>query len=184
MIFDYEGYELKLVQKRACKDGSAHLFSFIYKFYSPVTKYFYILHADYHEGDFFAVKFYCKKDRHSDFKYSKIINKGDVGNILMTCVKVIPLLLNDYPEASFGFIGSRTVDEISRKVESFINNQRFRIYRQLIPLKFGEKTFAHFAYEQISGYLLINRRCDDIKGKEKELIRMLAATYNNLPDIR
>jgi hypothetical protein len=99
----------------------------------------------------------------------------------MTCVKVIPLLLNDYPEASFGFIGSRTVDEISRKVESFINNQRFRIYRQLIPLKFGQKTFAHF--EQISGYLLINRRCDDIKRKEKELIRMLAATYNNLPDI-
>jgi hypothetical protein len=160
---------------------AARLFSFIYKFYSPVTKYFYILHADYHEGDFFAVKFYCKKDRHSDFKYSKIINKGDVGNILMTCVKVIPLLLNDYPEASFGFIGSRTVDEISRKVESFINNQRFRIYRQLIPLKFGQKTFAHF--EQISGYLLINRRCDDIKRKEKELIRMLAATYNNLPDI-
>ena len=101
----------------------------------------------------------------------------------MTCVKVIPLLLNDYPKASFGFIGSRTVDEISQKVESFINNQRFRIYSQLIPLKFGEKTFAHFAYEQISGYLLINRRCDDIKGKEKELIRMLSATYNNLPDV-
>lgn len=101
----------------------------------------------------------------------------------MTCVKVIPLLLIDYPEASFGFIGSRTVDEISQKVESFINNQRFRIYRQLIPLKFGEKTFAHFAYEQISGYLLINRRCYDIKEKEKELMRMLATTYNNLPDI-
>lgn len=114
------------VQKRACKDSSAHLFSCIYKFYSPVTKYFYILHADYHEGDLFAVKFYCKKERHSDFKYSKIINKGDMGNILMTCIKVIPLLLNDYPEASFGFIGSRTVDETSRKVESYINNQRIR----------------------------------------------------------
>ena len=101
----------------------------------------------------------------------------------MTCVKVIPLLLNDYPDASFGFIGSRTVDELSLKVESFINNQRFRIYRQLIPLKFGEKTFAHFAYEQISGYLLINRRCGNIDEKERELIMMLAATYNNLLDI-
>jgi hypothetical protein len=100
----------------------------------------------------------------------------------MTCVKVIPLLLNNYPQASLVY-RSRTVDEISRKVESFINNQRFRIYSQLIPLKFGEKTFAPFSYEQISGYLLINRRCHDIKGKEKQLIRMLAATYNNLPDI-
>jgi len=74
----------------------------------------------------------------------KLFNKGDVGNILMTCVKVIPLLLNDYPEASFGFIGSRTVDEISRKVESFINNQRFRIYRQLIPLKFWPEDLCSF----------------------------------------
>ncbi|MGN6530349.1 MAG: hypothetical protein ACTHK0_01170, partial [Ginsengibacter sp.] len=73
-----------MFKKESVKTAGAHLFSFIYKFYSPVTKYFYILHADYHEGDFFAVKFYCKKDRHSDFKYSKIINKGDVGNILMT----------------------------------------------------------------------------------------------------
>ena len=183
MTFDYEGYDIKLVQKRPCKDGSAHLFSLIYKFYSPVTKYFYILNADYHEGDFFAVKFYCKKDRHSDFKYSKIINKGDIGNILITCAKAIPLLLKDNPQASFGFIGSRTVDEASQKVESFINNQRFRIYKQLIPLKFGEQTFAHFAYEQLSGYLLINRHCGDIAEKEKELIKMLAATYNNLPDI-
>ncbi|HEY5465253.1 MAG TPA: hypothetical protein VIJ95_18470 [Hanamia sp.] len=80
-------------------------------------------------------------------------------------------------------IGSRTVDEASQKVESYINNQRFRIYRQLIPLKFGDKTFAPFAYKQLSGYLLINRNCGDIKVKEEKLINMLAATYNNLPDI-
>lgn len=101
----------------------------------------------------------------------------------MTCLKVIPLLLKDYPAASFGFIGSRTVDQASQKVEALNNNQRFRIYRQLIPLKIGEKTFAHFVYEEISGYLLINRNFKDVEQKEKELSRMLAATYNNLPDI-
>jgi hypothetical protein len=37
VIFDFEGDELKLIQKRRCKDGRAHLFSFIYKFYSPVS---------------------------------------------------------------------------------------------------------------------------------------------------
>ena len=183
MNFDYDGYQLKFIQKKACKDGSAHLFSLIYKFYSPVTKYYYILHADYHKGDFFAIKFYCKKDRHSEFKYSKIINRGDVGNILMTCVKVIPILLKDYPTASFGFIGSRSIDELSQKVEPYINNQRFRIYSNLIFLKFGEKTFAHFSYVQFSGYLLVNRQNGDIKIKEKEFVKMLSATYNNLLDI-
>ena len=128
MNFDYEGYELKFIQKKPCKDGSDHLFSLIYKFFSPVTRYIYILHADYHRDDFFAIKFYCKKDRHSDFKYSKIINKGDIGNILMTCIKIVPILLNVFPNASFGFIASRSIDDATQKVESYINNQRFRIY--------------------------------------------------------
>ena len=183
MNFDYEGYELKFIQKKPCKDGSDHLFSLIYKFFSPVTRYIYILHADYHRDDFFAIKFYCKKDRHSDFKYSKIINKGDIGNILMTCIKIVPILLNDYPNASFGFIASRSIDDATQKVESYINNQRFRIYSYLIFLKFGEKTFAHFTYNQISGYLLVNRLCGDIKVKEKELVEMLSGTYTNLLDI-
>lgn len=183
MNFDYEGYELKFIQKKACKDSSAHLFSLIYKFFSPATNYFYILTADYHEGDFFAIKFYCKKDSHSDFKYSKIINKGDIGNILITCVNIVPILLKEYPNASFGFIASRSIDETSQKVESYINNQRFRIYTELILLKFGEKTFAHFSYFQFSGYLLINRKCGNIKIKEKELVEMLSSTYNNLIDI-
>ena len=183
MSFESDGYELKFIQKKPCRDGSAHLFSLIYKFFSPKTKYYYILTADYHEGNFFAVKFYCKKDSHSDFKYSKIINRGDVQNILITCIKLIPILLKNYPDASFGFIASRSIDEISQKVESYINNQRFRIYSDLVPLKFGEKTFAHYTYDLSSGYLLINRKCEDIKEKEKELVEMLSITYNNLLDI-
>ena len=183
MNFNYEGYDLKFIQKRPCNDSSAHIFSLVYKFFSPVTKYFYILHADYHQHDFFAIKFYCKKDRNSEFKYSKIINRGDIGNILMSCVKVIPILLNDYPGASFGFIASRSIDETSQKVESYINNQRFRIYSYLIFRKFGEKTFAHFTYPDFSGYLLVNRKCADINIKEKELVELLSGTYNNLLDI-
>gem|GEM_PF-3174736 len=73
MIFDYPGYDLQFIQKRRIKDGSAHLFSFLYKFYSPVTELQYVLTADYHEGDFFAIKFNAKMHRKSDFKYSLCI---------------------------------------------------------------------------------------------------------------
>ena len=83
LTFDCEGYELKFIQQDYCADGSAHLFSRIYKFYSPVTKYFYVVRAEYHEEDVFGIKFYCKKDRGDVLKYSKIVNKGDVGNILL-----------------------------------------------------------------------------------------------------
>lgn len=183
MTFNYPGYKLSFIQKRKCRDNSAHLFTLVYKFYSPVTRYFYILNADYHEGDVFAIKFYCKKDRHSDYKYSKIINKGDAGNILVTCAYVIPNLLKEYPSASFGFTGSRTVDVRSNKVEPFQNNQRFRTYKYLIALKFAAKTFAHFAYEKISSYLLVNKKNADIEAKERELVKMFAEIYINLPGI-
>lgn len=184
MTYNYEGYGLKFIQKRFCKDGSDHLFSLVFKFYSPVTKLWYILIADYHNGDVFAVKFYAKMHRKSDFKYSKIINKGDLGNILITCLKIIPLLMKDYPNASFGFIGSRTYDKVSKKLENYKRTQRFNIYRDLVQKKIGTKTFEHFEYEEISGYLLINRNNGvSILHKEALLKTMFANTYTNLLDV-
>jgi hypothetical protein len=182
--FDYSGYSLKFVQKKPCKDHSNHLFSLIYKFYSPVTKYIYILHADYHKENVFAIKFYAKKDRNSDYKYSRLTNKGDVGNILITCLKAVPIILQDYPEASFGFIGSRTIDKESYTVEDYRNNQRFRIYKRVVEQKIGFNVFGHYVYEDISGYLLINKLTkQDTDSKEKAIIKMFEETYQNLPDL-
>ena len=167
MIFNYSGYDLNFIQNKPCRDSSSHLFTSVFKFYSPVTRYFYILNADYHQEDVFGIKFYAKKDSHSDFKYNKIINKGDLGNILVTCARVVPILLQKYPTASFGLIGSRTVDDNSKKVENYSNNQRFKIYKYLISTKFGIQTFEHFEYQAISGYLLVNKKNNDIPQKER-----------------
>lgn len=181
MNFDYPGYNLKFIQKRKCNDLSAHLFTIVYKFYSPVTKYNYIVNADYHEEDVFAIKFYCAKDKRSDYKYNKIVNKGDLGNILMSCVKLVPILLKDYPTASFGFCGARSVDSKSKKAEKLINTQRFRVYKEIVSLKFGTRTFSHYEYEQISSYLLINNSNETIS--EKKIKKMFCSTYIHLPDL-
>jgi hypothetical protein len=180
--FNYPGYNLKFIQKSNCKDKSAHLFTIVYKFFSPITKYNYIINADYHEEDVFAIKFYCAKDKRSDYKYNKIVNKGDLGNIFISCAKVVPLLLLDYPNASFGFCGARTVDFKSKKVENYINNQRFRIYKNIVSMKFGTMTFTHYEYEQISSYLLINNKSNVIIS-EKNIKKMFSSNYNNLPDL-
>jgi hypothetical protein len=178
--FDSPGYELKYVHKQPNNYGDAHLFTLVFKFYSDKTKYNYVLRADYHSGDVFALKFYCKKDKKSEFKYSKLVNKKDVSNILITCLKAVPILLESYPTASFGFIGSRIIDVKSKKVENYSNTQRFRTYKKLIAEKIGTETFLHVEYEQISGYLLVNRACDDLESKERALVKMFADTYNDL----
>lgn len=184
MTFDYPGYDLHFIQKESSKDHSAHEFTYVYKFHSPVTGYHYIVRAEYHAEDVFAIKFYCKKDRHSDYKYSKITNKGDLGNILKTCVKLVPLLLKTHPTSSFGFVGSRTLDRASRKVENYNNNQRFRVYKYIAGETLGTETFEHIEYPEISGYLLINHNSGSaVAAKELAIKRMFSQTYNNLPDI-
>lgn len=182
MNFNFPGYDLKFIQKTNCKDKSPHLFTIVYKFYSPVTKHSYIINADYHEENVFAIKFYCSKDKRSVYKYNKIVNKGDLGNILITCAKVVPVLLKSYPTASFGFCGARSIDFKSRKVENYINNQRFRIYKRIVSIKFGTVTFTHYEYEQISSYLLINNS-NEVALQEEKIRKMFSTTYHNLPDL-
>jgi hypothetical protein len=183
LIFDYQGYELNFIQKKRCRDNSAHLFTIIYKFYSPITGLIYIVNAEYHLEDIFSIKFYPKQYRHSDFKYNRITNKGDLGNILVTCAKLIPILLQEYPTASFGFISSRTVDKNSKKTEPLYINQRFKVYRYFASIKFGTKTFEHFEYPKISGYLLINKFNTPIDKKERAITKMFLTTYTALPDL-
>lgn len=78
--------------------------------------------------------------------------------------------------------GARSID-LKHKVEDYERNQRFRIYRILIAAKFGTQTFAHYEYDHLSSYLLVNRLCGDVYTKERELVRMFIQTYNDLLDV-
>lgn len=183
MIFNSAGYTLRFIQKQTCKDNSDHLFTLIYKFRSPVTGYAYILRAEYHQEHVFAIKFYAQQDSHSDYKYSRIINKGDVYNILITCLSCIKLILKEYPDASFGFIGARSIDFISGRAEGYENTQRFRVYSNIVESTIGGQTFEHFLYEPVSGYLLINKAAKEVSHKEVLIRQMFTRTYNNILDL-
>jgi hypothetical protein len=182
--FNFHGYELKFIQRDRCKDSSAHIDSHIFKFFSIVTKYHYIIRAEYHEQDVFAVKFYCKKDRKSDYKYSRIINKGDVGNIVISCLNVVPILLQNYPTASFGFIGARTYDPKKKVFEPLENTQRFKVWSYVVERKIGINTFKHLTFPQASGYLLLNRNSPEVETQKEDLIKgMFLDTYSDFPDL-
>ena len=142
-----------------------------------------MVRADYHEEDVFAVKFYCKKDKRSDFKYSKVINRGDVGNILISCLLVIPVILKQYPNASFSFIGAPTLDPFAEKLEHAVQNQRYRIYATVASKRIGTITFLHREYPHISGYLLLNNSCENLNQKEAAIKAMFQRTYNNVHDL-
>lgn len=181
-------YELKFIQKDKCKDGSDHLFTYVYKFFCKETKLHYIIRAEYHNENIIALKFYCKKDRGSKYKYNKIINKGSftsVIKILGTCTALIPDLLEKHPDCSVGLCSARSIDFTNPKklTENLQNNQRFRIYSQFIQDRIGNKTFTHIEYPSISSYMLINNNIDNIDQKEKQIKEMFERTYQTIPDI-
>lgn len=180
-MLDRTGYPLKFIQKDRCKDNSAHKSTYIYKFYSPKTKLNYIIRCEYHLEDVFAIKFYCKKDKKSDLKYSLLVNRGDVANILITCLKVIPILLQKIPNASFAIIGAPRIDKIYEEPSS--NNVRFRVYSAIAKAKIGRVMFSHYHNEHISGYLLVNNHVDNVEAKKMAIQKMFTETYNEIGPI-
>lgn len=112
------------------------------------------------------MKFYVQQHSKSDFKYHKITNKGDVGNILMTCLLAVLILLQKYPKSSFAFMASPSIDPKTNKVEPLTKNQRFKTYTYVVSQKIGTETFEHIIYEHISGYLLLNRKAQQMEAKE------------------
>ncbi len=45
MTFDFPGYDLRFIQCDRSHDDSAHLKSYIFKFFSPITRYHYVVKA-------------------------------------------------------------------------------------------------------------------------------------------
>lgn len=180
MLDSTQPFDLKFVQKeKASQERDVFDYALVYRFYTDRTDRYqrlkYILRVEAFE-DVFAIKFYAARDRKLDDKYNRIIKAHDYKNalrIFCTCASIVPKLLSEHPNASFAVNGAESLDLESDKMESRNKNQRFRIYRTMALNLFGRKTFEHVQYEEVSSYLLINRRnCSDINEKAEHIKQM------------
>lgn len=136
-----------------------HIFSFFA--YSKKYKCFfkYIIRAEKYQ-DCFAIKYYCARSKHSDYKYSRVLNlfsATETKRIMETCASVIPIILNIYPDVSFVFNGSRTQD-LGNYVENPFRTQRYRIYIELVRRLFGNEVFDIRYFDDSSSCIFVNRR--------------------------
>lgn len=182
-MLDFKGYDIQYVQKSSPSISEDFLFAEIYKFFAKdrsrenkdenKDKLKYIIRAEMFEMDVIAIKFYPARYRKLDDKYSRLTNQNDAIRIIFTCATVLPILLEKYPNASFIFNSSRTIDIYRDKIEAPEKNQRFRIYSYVTDATVGRKTFTHFAFESISSYLLVNKRNFKDVNKAKEDIKLM-----------
>ena len=161
-------YELKYIQKDcfgkqdATNPELTHIFSF-FAYSEKYSSYFkYIVRAEKYQ-DCFAIKYYCTRVKHSEYKYSRVLNlfsAPEVRRIMVTVASVIPIILSKYPAASFAFNGSRTYDR-NNYVEGLQNTQRYRIYIELVRRLFGETQFYITHYDESSACIFVNRSAND-----------------------
>ena len=158
MIITNKAYPLKFIQRKQKWFKSPYISRYIFTFISSRKRLHFVIEIDEFEYNFFAIKFYPKQLKRSADKYNLITNNGDIIRILLSCASSIPIILEKNKLASFGFIGSRSKSKKNRLfVESFHQNKRYRVYSALIQEVIGDKIFDHFEFNNLSGYLLLNK---------------------------
>ena len=185
LSLDMEPYILRLIQidrKRDTSNGDPAI-THVYTFFAKSSKYNslfkYIVRAEKYD-DCFAIKYYCSRCKHSEYKYSRVLDlfsAVETKQIMKTCASVIPEILKQYPNASFAFNGSRTYDQ-ANYVEGPHKTQRYRIYTELVRRLFGEKVFHITHFDDSSSCLFINRKVNpDIEAAIIRIYDMFADIY-------
>lgn len=178
-------YNLRHIQidrKRDVSNGDPEI-THVYSFFAESSKYDslfkYIVRAEKY-NDCFAIKYYCTRCKHSEYKYSRVLNLFsaiETKRIMETCASVIPDILRRYPDSSFVFNGSRTYDR-SDYIEGPYKTQRYRIYMELVRRLFGEKIFHISYYDDSSSCIFVNRSANkDVEMAKKRIFDMFADIY-------
>jgi len=163
---------------KVCKNqayGKSFLYeTTIYRFTTPVARY--TVELERYHYDIFIIKFYRTKDGKNKNKFNIITNENNCTRIILTCIRILLSVLEDYPAASFGFVGANTIKTESGYVENKRNTKRFRVYKTAMENLVGEQLFHHSMDEFHSTYLMVNSKNEspiEILEKAKKMFEKL-----------
>jgi len=128
----------------------------IYSFRTEL--YPYLIEVERYPYNIYALKFYRRLHKGNKERFNLLSYEGKCSRIVGTCFSIFLDIYNKNPLASFGFVGSNTIDKSKGIIESKKETKRFRIYRQAVFNYFGEQTFSHFADRANSVYLAISNK--------------------------
>lgn len=179
-------FEPYFVQIEKYKGGSLpYQYAYIYKLYAYSKKFNaifkYIIRAEAH-NECFAIKFYCSRAKHSDFPYSKILDifsSVEVKKLLFGVSKVILMILEKIPTASFCFNGART-NVANFYTETMDETKRYRVYIELLKRFIGEEKIKIEIFPKISSCILINKNANnkDTSVTKNQILNYMTAMYD------
>lgn len=128
----------------------------IYSFRTP--SYPYLVEVERYKHNIYVLKFYRRINKRNKERFNLLSNEGKCSRIIGTCFSIFMDIYSKNPLASFGFVGSHTIDRSKKIIEPKAETKRFRIYQSAVLNYFGEETFSHFADPSHSVYLAVSNK--------------------------
>jgi len=176
-MFD-TAYTFHLIDHKKVSVDGPHVCTWKYNFRSHRRRY--IVEVEKYRGPVYVIKYYANCHAASLNKYNLLLNDEKPAPIIRTCIEIMLNLYHTDPMASFGFVGSHSINKMHNGQfveEEKGNTQRFRIYQTLMFNFFGTSTFEHTRSVKHSAYLLINRPHYPIEEFKKAAEGMFATLY-------
>jgi hypothetical protein len=176
-MFD-TAYPFHLIDHRDLPVGGSQLAIWKYNFRSYRRRY--IIEIELYAGPVYVIKYYANCHASSAQKFNLLLKDEKPAPIIRTCINVMLAVYQRDPLASFGFIGSHSVNKENKGQtieEQKTNTQRFRIYQTLMFNFFGTGTFEHAQSVKHSAYLLINRNHHPVDQFKLQAETMFANLY-------
>jgi hypothetical protein len=137
-------------------DPALHIKTYLYKIDTPAGKY--MVHLEEYVRDTYIIKFYPIRFKKYPNKFQLLSRDNVMQGVVSTSLQIFIQQLARRPNASLGFIASASIIGAAKEDQS--NNQRFRIYKQVMENLFGTATFIHFSDMANSAYLMVNKAND------------------------
>ena len=134
-------------------DPSFHIKTYVYRVVTPAGNY--IVHLEEYIRDTYVIKFFPARFKRYDNKFHMVSNDKVMQGVLGTALQIFVGCLKTNNRASLGFVATASI--LGQFKEARENNQRFRIYKQIMQNFFGLETFTHFVDTSNSAYLMANR---------------------------
>jgi hypothetical protein len=157
-------------------DCSFHVKTYVYRI--KTGRGTYIAHLEKYIHDFNVIKFYPVRYKRYPDRFNRTTNDKVAQTVIGTCLEIMSMHLRGWPNSSVGFIASPSI--IGDFVEDQHNNQRFRIYKNIMRNFFGTKSFDHFGDVTSSAYLMINKKQQNIREFVKEMQTGFGEMYPDL----
>ena len=143
-----------------------------YRFKSDKSHHAYIVRVECYQEHAYCVKFFDKANINSRNKFSLRSNTFEARTILYTMFHIMLDVLKRDSKASFFFVGAE--DE---KDQKGMMSRRFRLYRRFVLSTVSEEKFDHYRRNDLSLYILVNKKSVDNTESYAERIADVVQQY-------